>query len=831
MGYIPLKPTIVNGLVVLGQNLAVGSSTASFTTFNSNTNVVAIQVLGNNLQCTLDGTGPSGTNGATLYAGQTYHWDTQTAQRAQFIQGNNGSGSIYAQECVNATTASDMPLDMSIWKPVVSIGGGSGSGFANPMTTQGDIIYGATSGTPVRLGGVTGSATMYLASQGTGSGATAPFWATVSGGSGSSTNVMTSIGDMIFGSSSGSQTRLAATTASHTRYLTETGTGSAGAQPIWKDGPVFNVKDYGAKGDGSTDDTTALQAALTLAANANGTWYAPSSDYVFSAPLTLPSNYTGRVALKGDSRNTSRLLYSSTGNGLYFDLTHGTWAFANAVDVSDLALLANAPGGGSGVTSGYAISFLYPVGSSVADETRPGCSVHRCYIAPLMAGNYAANYAHAGWNQGIYGQTACHLSLDDIFIWGSGDWPNSGQAGNGCAIVLESGVNSTIANIVGGGWNNGIRFLNSGGSGALDCQGIFMDRIEMVGVNQFISSVGTGSFGPLTITNWQIDNGFSGGTSYSQMFTFNSCQDIRIGEGLGILGTNSPANGVAFVNCQRCSVVGADITCSGSSSYAVVLSNYCDQIVVDSCNLQGQSYDVVVGGGCTRTMIGKNTSYNRPWPLVADSSATCPTWTYGNTYYYGQYVFASDTHNYVLSVSSLYSTVTPQSDPTNWTRAYTFPGTFNDGPRGMGVQATITSTQAVSSNTENDVTWTSVLYDDGDQQGFWGGTRTGKSGNGIFIYPPADAKRVRFNGVIRWDGSVSTAGSRFCKLKGASGNIYGGDSGPASDFTVTDQTFDSGVLDLASIGGATGFYVTVQQDSGSTINLLANCTLCMTIER
>lgn len=53
------------------------------------------------------------------------------------------------------------------------------SGFANPMTTAGDLIYGGASGTPTRLG--IGTAGQVLK---TNAGATAPEWADESGGGG-----------------------------------------------------------------------------------------------------------------------------------------------------------------------------------------------------------------------------------------------------------------------------------------------------------------------------------------------------------------------------------------------------------------------------------------------------------------------------------------------------------------------------------------------------------------------------------------------------------------------------------------------------------------------
>lgn len=56
-----------------------------------------------------------------------------------------------------------------------------GSGMTNPMTTAGDIIYGGTSGTPTRLGA--GTSTYVLTSNGAG---TAPSWQPAASGGGTS---------------------------------------------------------------------------------------------------------------------------------------------------------------------------------------------------------------------------------------------------------------------------------------------------------------------------------------------------------------------------------------------------------------------------------------------------------------------------------------------------------------------------------------------------------------------------------------------------------------------------------------------------------------------
>lgn len=68
-------------------------------------------------------------------------------------------------------------------------------------------------------------------------------------------------------------------TAADTRYLP-----TNGAKPVGKGELVLNVKDYGAKGDGSTDDTAAVQAALNAAMLDGGSSvYFPPGTYMVSS--------------------------------------------------------------------------------------------------------------------------------------------------------------------------------------------------------------------------------------------------------------------------------------------------------------------------------------------------------------------------------------------------------------------------------------------------------------------------------------------------------------------------------------------------------------------
>ena len=67
----------------------------------------------------------------------------------------------------------------------------------------------------------------------------------------------------------------------------------------------FNVRDYGATGDGATDDTSALQAALAAAAKNNGgVVFLPRGVYKITAGLSLPPQTT----LRGESRESVWLM-------------------------------------------------------------------------------------------------------------------------------------------------------------------------------------------------------------------------------------------------------------------------------------------------------------------------------------------------------------------------------------------------------------------------------------------------------------------------------------------------------------------------------------------
>lgn len=116
-------------------------------------------------------------------------------------------------------------------------------------------------------------------------------------------------------------------------------------------GPVFNVRAFGAVGDGSTDDTAAIVAALAAAnAASGGEVYCPRGTYKITATLAIPANT--KLCGQGPQRTIIRRAF----NGTMMTVT----AVSDA-EVSSLALDGGAPTfAGKGIVISGAGSSLRP---------------------------------------------------------------------------------------------------------------------------------------------------------------------------------------------------------------------------------------------------------------------------------------------------------------------------------------------------------------------------------------------------------------------------------------------------------------------------------------
>lgn len=87
---------------------------------------------------------------------------------------------------------------------------------------------------------------------------------------------------------------------------TPAGTGAVATTVQSKLRESVSVKDFGAVGDGVTDDTAAFQAAVNSATSGCGEVFVPGGDYLISSSITLGSvgSYTGGVRIRGTAPNS-----------------------------------------------------------------------------------------------------------------------------------------------------------------------------------------------------------------------------------------------------------------------------------------------------------------------------------------------------------------------------------------------------------------------------------------------------------------------------------------------------------------------------------------------
>src|ERR1039458_8290783 len=167
-----------------------------------------------------------------------------------------------------------------------------------------------------------------------------------------------------------------------------------------KGGQVFNVKAYGAKGNGSTDDTVAIQTAANAATAVNGTLFFSAGVYVVSGATTM-IKLNGTCRVQVDAGATIRV---SPTNGLFLtifgaatgatDMTGTRFDGPGTIDCNSTVRAAGVPssptytcqaiGGNFGVgshivvcglrfTNFDAVQVVAMAGSALSDVTVSGC--------------------------------------------------------------------------------------------------------------------------------------------------------------------------------------------------------------------------------------------------------------------------------------------------------------------------------------------------------------------------------------------------------------------------------------------------------------------------
>lgn len=144
-------------------------------------------------------------------------------------------------------------------------------------------------------------------------------------------------------------------------------------------GESVNVKAYGAKGDGVTDDTTAIQNAINTGANV----YLPGLDSVYAVSQLSLGAFPGQKLFGQGSAYTN----GGSATTILHTATSGSCIqFPAAVDISSISTSATAPLVTTKTAHGYAVNDVICIDGTTGSTCTPAINTNAFQVASVPSG-------------------------------------------------------------------------------------------------------------------------------------------------------------------------------------------------------------------------------------------------------------------------------------------------------------------------------------------------------------------------------------------------------------------------------------------------------------
>ena len=420
--------------------------------------------------------------------------------------------------------------------------------------------------------------------------------------------------------------------------LPVTATGSSASRSL-KDrfADTVNVKDFGAAGDGVTDDTAAIQAALNYAANNNkGAVFVPSGVYWCSSGIIV---YAGVDLFSNGNTQSS----PSVGTRLLFDsavMTCLTLGSENANNLScgirNINIVRSGstiPAGSIGIlcknTSFTTLDRVLIYGQSIGfksiSSATDGISI---FIHLVNTGNISDSHVvvdttpELRFDQCRFGMNGAYDKSCSSYVRIQGGTVDNPAAGPNTVVFTGCHFNQGQNSV-----NRWIEFINRVGTS--DAAEFIFDSCHVEASNTGIYSDSTWT----SITRLQISNSFwSGGSSSSNKFTdlnaLTVCDSWLIDNTIiyGSVFLNNSLNAFGISNCRIANTI--DIT--GKSGSVILIS---DCSLIGDVILKGTFATAVLKGGAisgTLTNTASNVSLDIH-PFNSNTLAWTPVLKFGGS--------------------------------------------------------------------------------------------------------------------------------------------------------------------------------------------------------
>jgi polygalacturonase len=201
--------------------------------------------------------------------------------------------------------------------------------------------------------------------------------------------------------------------------------GSASAVPRTiqdKEREAVSVKDFGAKGDGVTDDTAKLQSAINYAATTGAKIFFPLGTYIINAPLLVHGHNKFPIYLYGEGNGSIIKTISTAADDTIIKIK-GSASNENYITFSNLSFVATNADGQS--------CFKCTYDKTEADHW-DGNAPFRIKNCSMFCKGYNVDYTDCQWSGNSYikecncrGGGLIKVKVDPTKYWAGGAYPHA----------------------------------------------------------------------------------------------------------------------------------------------------------------------------------------------------------------------------------------------------------------------------------------------------------------------------------------------------------------------------------------------------------------------